>query len=61
MVVPPFPALLAGAFGNVIGLFEFLSYESPVVEAVLVDKFGDGLVFLNGGGVTSKFHDCRFI
>jgi len=47
VIVPPFPTLLPGAFGNVVGLFEFGGDEGPVVEAKLVDKFRDGFVFLN--------------
>ena len=47
VIVPPFPALLACTFGNVVGLLEFGCDEGPVVEAKLIDQFRDGLIFLN--------------
>ena len=50
VVVPPFPALLACTFGNVVGLLEFGGDEGPVVEAKLIDQFRDGLIFLYRDG-----------
>ena len=47
VVVPPLPALLAGALGNVVGVFELLSDLGPVVESKLRHQLRNGLVFLN--------------
>lgn len=54
MVVPSFSALFASSLGNVISFFEFLCDMGPIVEAVLWDKFGDSLIFLNNGAVYLK-------
>ena len=46
MVVPPFSALFAGSFGNVVAFLQLLGDLRPIVESVLGNKFGDGFVFL---------------